>query len=74
MVYVSNIWSAFLGADIPGITEDIIDTAFKLLRNRGTDMVLGKAEDGGYYLIGLHKSSKTFLGILYFVVTFYDFF
>ena len=27
-------------------------------------MVLGKAEDGGYYLIGLHKSSKKYLGIV----------
>ena len=27
-------------------------------------MVLGKAEDGGYYLIGLHKSTKSVLGRL----------
>lgn len=53
-----------LGADIPGINEDVIDTAFKLLHNKGTNMVLGKAEDGGYYLIGVHKSLQAFLGIL----------
>ena len=53
---------SFLGADIPGITEDIIHTAFQILHNKETDMVLGKAEDGGYYLIGLHKSAKKYLG------------
>ena len=54
----------YVGGDIPGINEDIIETAFKLLNKKGTDMVLGKAEDGGYYLIGLNKSTSSFLGLL----------
>ena len=39
-------------------------TAFQLLHNKETDMVLGKAEDGGYYLIGLHKSAQKYLGTI----------
>ena len=33
-----------------------------MLHQKETDMVLGKAEDGGYYLIGLHKSAREYLG------------
>lgn len=40
-----------VGADIPGITRPHIDAAFKALA--ASDAVLGPAEDGGYWLIGL---------------------
>jgi rSAM/selenodomain-associated transferase 2 len=40
-----------VGSDIPGITTGIIEKAFFALRVK--PLVLGPAEDGGYYLIGL---------------------
>jgi rSAM/selenodomain-associated transferase 2/rSAM/selenodomain-associated transferase 1 len=39
------------GADVPGIDEHILSKAFESLRHH--DMIIGPAEDGGYYLIGL---------------------
>lgn len=44
-----------IGTDIPGITADIVGSAFDRLRQK--DLVLGPAADGGYYLIGLHRDS-----------------
>ncbi|MDF1513411.1 MAG: TIGR04282 family arsenosugar biosynthesis glycosyltransferase [Anaerolineae bacterium] len=42
---------ALTGSDIPGLNSSLITRAFTLLENhRG---VIGPAEDGGYYLIGL---------------------
>jgi rSAM/selenodomain-associated transferase 1 len=40
-----------IGSDCPGITEITARTAFELLGQ--FDVVLGPANDGGYYLIGL---------------------
>lgn len=40
-----------IGSDLPAITSEIIHQAFKVLLNH--DIVLGPAEDGGYYLIGM---------------------
>lgn len=40
-----------IGADVPGITPDILKKAVEGLRQK--DMVLGRAHDGGYYLIGM---------------------
>lgn len=40
-----------VGSDCPGITGEILGSAFSLLREH--DLVLGPARDGGYYLIGL---------------------
>ncbi len=40
-----------IGSDCPDISGDIIRKAFTLLEDN--DLVLGPAEDGGYYLIGL---------------------
>ncbi|UCD71277.1 MAG: TIGR04283 family arsenosugar biosynthesis glycosyltransferase [Syntrophobacterales bacterium] len=42
-----------LGTDIPGITDRILLGAFENLRY--SDIVLGPASDGGYYLIGLRR-------------------
>ena len=39
-----------IGADCPQLTKDDILNAFKEIEN-GTDIVLGPAEDGGYYLV-----------------------
>lgn len=43
-----------IGIDCPDIDEAILATAFEALKER--DLVLGVAEDGGYYLIGLNRS------------------
>ena len=44
-----------IGSDIPDITGDIIHKAFEGLKKH--DLVLGPAGDGGYYLIGMHKTA-----------------
>jgi rSAM/selenodomain-associated transferase 2/rSAM/selenodomain-associated transferase 1 len=50
-----NLGVVIIGSDIPDITCDILQKAFESLKN--SDLVLGPAGDGGYYLIGLHRSS-----------------
>jgi hypothetical protein len=45
-----------VGADIPDLSEYIIDKAFELLAIY--DVVIGPAEDGGYYLIAMNKPIK----------------
>ena len=48
-----------VGSDCPGITETTVRAAFDLLDQ--FDLVLGPANDGGYYLIGLRQEeSKLF--------------
>ena len=42
-----------IGTDCPGINAALIQTAFAMLFT--TDLVLGPATDGGYYLIGLRS-------------------
>lgn len=42
-----------IGSDLPTITSEIIQSGFNSLNFM--DVVLGPAEDGGYYLIGLKK-------------------
>ena len=44
-----------VGADIPGIGVAHVRPALEAL-SQGRDMVLGPAEDGGYYLVGVAKS------------------
>lgn len=45
-----------IGIDCPFITADILGQGLRALDDH--DMVIGKAEDGGYYLIGLKKPEK----------------
>lgn len=45
-----------IGSDCAIIKKKHIDTAFKQLRTR--DVVIGPAEDGGYYLIAVKANSK----------------
>ncbi len=45
-----------IGSDCPGLTSKILKSAFRKL-NRA-DYVLGPAEDGGYYLLGMKQNSK----------------
>jgi len=42
-----------IGSDCPGLSEDILRQAFLALQE--SDLVLGPALDGGYYLIGLNQ-------------------
>ena len=51
------------GADIPDLTSDIIIQAFEILDH--SDVVVGPAHDGGYYLIGM----KTLVPELFFNIT-----
>ena len=43
-----------IGVDCPELTLSDIEEAFKRLEN-GTDVVIGPAEDGGYYLIAVKE-------------------
>jgi len=42
-----------IGSDMFDLSQDDLDAAFKALKNH--NFVLGPAEDGGYYLIGMKK-------------------
>lgn len=46
-----------LGSDIPGITPSIMNHAFEVLNcsSKQRDVVLGPAQDGGFYLIGARR-------------------
>lgn len=46
-----------IGSDLPKLSEDIINNGFNALQNH--DVVLGPAQDGGYYLLGLKNPLKT---------------
>ena len=46
--------ACIIGADIPGITPDAIEEAFRALGP--ADATFGPAPDGGYWLIGLKRS------------------
>ena len=45
-----------IGSDIPGVTSARIADAFAALR--GSDAVLGPAQDGGFWLIGLRAGGR----------------
>ena len=47
---------AVVGTDCPGLTEDLAQKAF--VRLNQSQVVLGPAKDGGYYLIGLRGPSE----------------
>jgi rSAM/selenodomain-associated transferase 1 len=44
-----------IGCDLPDLTSALIAKAFDALQNN--DLVIGPSCDGGYYLIGLNKST-----------------
>jgi len=43
-----------IGTDCPDITIDLLQQSFNLL-TFNQELILGKAQDGGYYLIGLNR-------------------
>ncbi len=47
--------SVIIGTDCPELTAALLKAAFVALQQ--TDLVLGPATDGGYYLIGLRRSA-----------------
>ncbi len=54
--------AVLIGTDCPGITPDIVHDAFDSLDRN--DVVVGPANDGGYYLIGLRRPvPELFVGI-----------
>ncbi|HEX8397059.1 MAG TPA: TIGR04282 family arsenosugar biosynthesis glycosyltransferase [Pyrinomonadaceae bacterium] len=44
-----------VGTDSPTLPTEFIENAIEILSGNQADAVLGKTEDGGYYLIGLNK-------------------
>ena len=53
-----------IGSDCPALTTEIIDKGFNASGN--TDVVIGPAKDGGYYLMGLKKiNTDLFRNILW---------
>src|SRR5437868_5479445 len=51
-----------IGSDCPGLTPEILTTAFGLLK--GNSVIIGPATDGGYYLLGVtHQMPELFRGI-----------
>ena len=50
-------WAIIIGTDCPLLCEDDIRKAVRFLED-GSDAVIGPAEDGGYYLIGMKETSK----------------
>ena len=53
-----------VGSDIPTLEAASINRACEVLEQRRSDLVLGPADDGGYYLIGLGRpEERLFSGI-----------
>jgi uncharacterized protein len=51
-----------IGTDLPGMTPGILRNAIEALRHK--DVVIGRADDGGYYLIGMtSRHPRLFQGI-----------
>lgn len=46
---------AMIGSDLPTLPPAHVEHAFECLRDRRSDVVIGPASDGGYYLIGLAR-------------------
>ena len=47
-----------IGSDCPSLTKEIVDNAFESLKTN--DVVIGKAMDGGYYLLGMKTLHRPF--------------
>jgi hypothetical protein len=53
---------AIVGSDVPHLEPDTVSDAFERL-GRGAGLVLGPAEDGGYFLIGARAVPPVFAGV-----------
>ena len=47
-----------IGTDSPTLPKEFIENATKILEQNRADTVLGKTDDGGYYLIGLNQPDR----------------
>lgn len=47
-------WAVLIGCDSPALTPEMLIESSQMLE-QGCDAVIGPAEDGGYYLIGLRQ-------------------
>jgi rSAM/selenodomain-associated transferase 1 len=57
-------WAIVVGSDCPGLDIRDITATAKVLAGGYVDAVIGPAQDGGYYLIGLRRSDESlFVGI-----------
>jgi len=45
-------WIVVIGSDSPGLPRRLLEDAVQRLRTDACDLVLGPAEDGGFYLLG----------------------
>ena len=54
----SNPWAIILGTDCPELESSDVQQAVDALNN-GADAVAGPAFDGGYYLLGLRRTSAS---------------
>ena len=53
-----------IGMDSPQVTADLLDEAVAALGTPGVDAVLGPAEDGGYWAVGLKRADpRVFAGV-----------
>lgn len=61
--YITDLIIMFLstGSDIPGLEPGVMEEAFDALGG-GTEMVLGQADDGGYFLVGFSKAAVHKIG------------
>lgn len=48
-----------VGSDCPDLTAQDLEDASRKLLDREADVVLGPSEDGGYWLLGVHRSAWT---------------
>jgi uncharacterized protein len=56
-------YAVLIGSDCPSLSSSDLQLATEYLENK-SDVVLGPADDGGYYLIGLRKNNpRLFSGI-----------
>jgi rSAM/selenodomain-associated transferase 1 len=57
-------WIVLVGGDLPVLPRNILLDAFNTLAERDSEIVLGPALDGGYYLVGMNRLiSVIFTGI-----------
>ncbi len=54
---------ALIGSDVPEIAPATVTSAFEILEHEPGSIVLGPADDGGYYLIGATRVPAVFEGI-----------
>ncbi|XP_038068780.1 uncharacterized protein LOC119738111 [Patiria miniata] len=57
-------FAVLIGSDTPAVNADILETALSKLRSPDCEMILGRAQDGGYYLVGFRRQVKERLGVL----------